>query len=114
MPDGRILILGGRDFTGALDSAEIFDLVSGAFSAANPMLSQPRADHSATLLPFGEILIAGGSSVPFNFQIIASGPTISSFTPTSGKAGTPVTIRGLNFDPVSSNNRVTFINLAIK
>ncbi len=35
-------------------------------------------------------------------------PTITSFSPTSGPAGTAVTIIGINFDPTPSNNLVYF------
>ncbi len=34
-------------------------------------------------------------------------PTISSFTPTSGPVGTPITIVGTNFDPSTSGNVIT-------
>jgi hypothetical protein len=39
-------------------------------------------------------------------------PTISSFTPTSGPVGTPLTIVGTNFDPSPSGNAVTVNNVA--
>jgi hypothetical protein len=39
---------------------------------------------------------------------IASGPVISSFSPTIGPVATPVTISGTGFDPVPINDRVTF------
>jgi len=35
-------------------------------------------------------------------------PIITSFTPTSGPVGTPVTINGLNFNPTAANNIVWF------
>ncbi len=48
----------------------------------------------------------GGTSNALAFDVI--GPVIQSFTPTSGPVGTPVTIAGLNFDPVASNNQLSF------
>ena len=36
-----------------------------------------------------------------------SAPTISSFTPTSGPVGTPITIVGANFDPSPAGNAIT-------
>jgi len=50
----------------------------------------------------------GGTSAALSFEIVSSGPTIQSFSPNSGKPGTPVTISGLNFDSLPSNNQVTF------
>ncbi|MFH1028964.1 MAG: kelch repeat-containing protein, partial [Pseudomonadota bacterium] len=60
--DGKILITGGFGVGGfALASAELFDPVTKTFSPAGS-LGQARARHSATQLPTGEILIAGGNS----------------------------------------------------
>ncbi|KYG11324.1 hypothetical protein BE21_57850 [Sorangium cellulosum] len=59
LPDGRVLVAGGRGPDGALDSAELFDPESGAWSALPPMLTA-RAAHTATLLPDGRVLVAGG------------------------------------------------------
>ena len=39
-------------------------------------------------------------------------PTISSFTPTSGPVGTPITIVGTNFDPNPAGNAITINNVA--
>jgi len=39
-------------------------------------------------------------------------PTISSFTPTSGPVGTPLTIVGTNFDPSPAGNAVTVNNVS--
>lgn len=47
-------------------------------------------------------LSTGGTVTPS-----PSVPTISSFTPTSGPVGTPITIVGTNFDPSPSGNAIT-------
>src|SRR4029077_17015415 len=60
LPDGRILISGGDDGSGAVASAEFFD-TTGAFVAAPPM-NLARSAHSATVLGDGRILVAGGST----------------------------------------------------
>ena len=39
-------------------------------------------------------------------------PTISSFTPTSGPVGTPITIVGTNFDPSPAGNAITLNGIA--
>src|ERR1051325_8545026 len=57
--DGRVLIAGGRNGAGALNTTEIFDPATGAF-ASGPNMSVARASHSATLFADGRILFAGG------------------------------------------------------
>jgi hypothetical protein len=59
LQDGRVLIVGGENSTGALNGTEVFDPAAGTFAAAGNM-SAARADHSATLLADGRVLIAGG------------------------------------------------------
>jgi hypothetical protein len=66
LADGNLLIVGGySDSTGAqngnnlVSTAEIYNPVSGAFSlTSSPNVA--RAYHTATLLPNGDVLIAGG------------------------------------------------------
>lgn len=61
--DGRVLIAGGLDGTASLydplATAEIFDPATETFQHLEPML-QSRRGHTATLLPDGRVLIAGG------------------------------------------------------
>jgi hypothetical protein len=65
LSDGRVLVTGGDDVqTGlaiTLSSAELFDPVSGTFTAAADMTAA-RAFHTATRLPNGGVLVVGGSS----------------------------------------------------
>src|SRR6266404_4895743 len=61
LPDGRVLIAGGENTSGVLNSTEIFDPVAGTFSVAGNM-NAARADHSATLLSDGRVLIVGGDA----------------------------------------------------
>ena len=60
LPDGRIVIIGGRNESGELSSAEIFDPATEKFSPIPGVMNEPRAEHTATLLPNGEVLILGG------------------------------------------------------
>ena len=66
--DGRVLITGGNDATGALATSEIFDPGSMSFSAG-PTMAHARTQHTATLLVGGQVLVAGGKDalpgVPF-------------------------------------------------
>jgi galactose oxidase-like protein/Kelch motif protein len=60
---GRVLVSGGSPgFTGnvALSSAEIFDPDAGSWAAVGS-LATPRFAHTATLLPSGKVLVAGGA-----------------------------------------------------
>lgn len=66
LADGRVLAAGGIEFLGegdyvALSTTEIFDPDTNTWSPG-PELSQPRANHSATLMPDGSVLIVGGIS----------------------------------------------------
>lgn len=63
LTDGRVLITGGVrngwDYANLLDSAEIYDPGTGTFTTIGPM-SGMRVSPTATLLPDGRVLIAGG------------------------------------------------------
>jgi hypothetical protein len=61
--DGRVLICGGTsdaNVGGVLDSAEIYDPIAGTFTPIGTMTAA-RQGHTATVLPNGQVLIAGGS-----------------------------------------------------
>ncbi len=59
LDDGKVLVTGGNQSTGALNGAEIYDPSTGSFSATGNML-HPRFVHTATLLPNDTVLITGG------------------------------------------------------
>ncbi len=65
LADGRVFIAGGEAYSAAtdtwdtLETTELFDPLTGIFTAAAPM-ADARLDHTATLLPDGSVLIAGG------------------------------------------------------
>lgn len=68
LPDGQVLVAGGGGdvicdgVSGqlcAVDTAELYDPVTGQWSATGSMTDR-RADHAVTLLPDGRVLVAGG------------------------------------------------------
>ena len=95
LPDGQVLAAGGSGgSSNALSSAELFNPATGTWSVTGSM-HQGRsglngAGASATLLPNGEVLIAGGEDA--NFNLLASAelynPATGTFTLT-GSMTTP-------------------------
>jgi hypothetical protein len=77
LPDGRVLIAGGsdeRDWSGNLNSAEVYDPRSGKFSLVSPLNdSRFKLPEEAVALVSGNLLIAGGSK---NVEV---------FNPSTGK-----------------------------
>jgi galactose oxidase-like protein/Kelch motif protein len=64
LSSGKVLIVGGsdnRDWHGEYASAEMYDPVSGTFTATGAMsTSRFKIPQAATLLPNGRVLVAGG------------------------------------------------------
>jgi len=60
LPDGRILISGGDNAGGILNSAETFDPKTALFTPTGPM-KEARTAQTATLLNNGLVLVAAGS-----------------------------------------------------
>jgi sugar lactone lactonase YvrE len=62
LPNGKVLIAGGRNESGILSSAELFDPATESFSAISAGMTVPRSGHTATLMPDGTVLILGGQN----------------------------------------------------
>lgn len=64
LADGRVLISGGWTMLSSsqrwADGFDVYDPTSGTFTAAGMGTGQQRLAHTATLLPDGDVLLAGG------------------------------------------------------
>ncbi len=65
LPNGKVLLTGGSYYNALgspvwLNSAELYDPATGTFTAISNMASNRNVQHTATLLPNGKVLIAGG------------------------------------------------------
>jgi hypothetical protein len=93
LSDGRILIVGGDQGAYAdahiLSSAEIYDPSTGKFTETGQM-RDARTDFTATLLPDGRVLVAGGQGPNPDAKAVATAelydPVTGTFTPTGSMA----------------------------
>ena len=73
LPDGRVLVAGGSIIVPnyypylSINTAELYDPTTGQFAVAGQM-TIARSSHTATLLPNGTVLLAGGFTTPSNLN----------------------------------------------
>jgi hypothetical protein len=72
LQSGKVLITGGTGPNGELDSAELYDFLTGQFTAVAHM-KHARTRHTATLLDNGKVLIVGGTTAksdtfPYDYE----------------------------------------------
>lgn len=64
LPDGKVVIIGGYNYAAdsslTSTSAELFDPATGIWTATGLLTTNRYEGHTATLLPNGKVLIAGG------------------------------------------------------
>jgi N-acetylneuraminic acid mutarotase len=70
LSDGRVLLTGGFGYPGMLATSEIYEPTRGNWVAAAPLVS-PRFGHTETLLPNGEVLVAGGANLTAQYLATA-------------------------------------------
>jgi hypothetical protein len=86
LADGRVLIVGGTTSTGTGDlhptaTVEVYDPSTGSFSVTGSM-AEARTFHTATLLPSGRVLVAGGGDENSTAEVYD--PATGSFSFTGG------------------------------
>ncbi|HKV23659.1 MAG TPA: kelch repeat-containing protein [Candidatus Acidoferrum sp.] len=66
LTNGQVLIAGGlsNNNTGSISTAELYNPATGTFTLTNGGMQNAREDHTATLLPDGTVLVAGGFNCP--------------------------------------------------
>ncbi|HLL00121.1 MAG TPA: kelch repeat-containing protein [Myxococcaceae bacterium] len=81
LPDGRVLVTGGRDANGViLATAEVYDPVRRTWTQVESM-RVPRCYHAATSLKDGKVLVSSGWSTP---EGTGNTPTAELFDPATG------------------------------
>jgi hypothetical protein len=105
LPNGKVLLAGGilhavNNTVTFLSSAELFDPATGSFTATGPM-NKARQLHTATLLPSGKVLIAGGDFGDQN----ATNDTAELFDPASGT----FTLLAANMTAARSSHTTTLL-----
>ncbi|HQR30758.1 MAG TPA: hypothetical protein PLL32_10135, partial [Anaeromyxobacteraceae bacterium] len=115
-----VLVASGRRSIAGVQSyvagADVYDPVTGSFTATEPMLpptgeGATRAGHTATLLPGGKVLLAGGaemfsSGAPPGFGFYTRAHLYDPTTGTFGQTGQTITYRQLHTATLLPNGKV--------
>jgi Galactose oxidase, central domain len=108
IPNGKVLIAGGGygyNCNCARASAELYDPSTGTFTATGDMTT-PRQSHTATLLPSGKVLIAGGSVLLGRTLPLANAELYDPSTETFTATGEMTTTRASHTASLLNNGKV--------
>src|SRR5262245_34062101 len=111
--DGRVLIAGGTDqfgfgrFSTPQKSAELYDPSTRTFVRTGDM-TMPRAWHTATLLPDGRVLLAGGGRID-SAQYTASAELYEPSTGTFTATGNMITAQIAHRATLLGNGQVLIV-----
>jgi N-acetylneuraminic acid mutarotase len=111
LPNGKVLIAAGFVISGfdsiPIAASELYDPLNGSwFSGAN--MVAPRAEHTATLLPSGKILLAGGT--PDQSGVITNGAEIyDTVSGTTTNTGDMVFARSQHLATLLPNGKVLVV-----
>lgn len=113
LPNGKVLVTGG--FFGQLSilggttlaSAELYDPATGTWTATSS-LAAARDGHTATLLPNGKVLVAGGQNRPLG-GILASAELYDPASETWTTTGSLVTARHRHTSALLPNGKVLVV-----
>lgn len=113
---GTSVTIGGSNFSAVASENQVsFNGVSATVTAATSSYLTVIVPSGATSGPVTVTTPSGPAANKPNFTVSAPAlpvPTVSSFTPTSGAAGSQITITGTNFDAVAANNVVSLNGIA--
>lgn len=95
LDNGKVLIAGGLDAAtfDTVSTVELYDPLANSgngSTSALTALSEPRSSHSATLLPNGKVLLAGGQVLSQSAQNVELMQSLELYDPSSG--GTAVVL----------------------
>ena len=98
LPNGQVLVAGGVAPSGngsnATASSEIYDPAANSWTPTSGPMATARYSHTATLLPSGQVLVAGGEGIDTNF--VANAELFNLSTGTWSSAGHNGTARSLH------------------
>ncbi len=108
MPDGKVLVMGGRVYAGistsASRTAQLYNPTTGLWNATGIPI-QARMNHSAVLLPNGKVLVAGG----FGNDALASAELYNPATGTWTVTGSMATARNSHGAVLLTNGKVLVV-----